>query len=729
MSLSIWRYAHLVLAIFSSLFLFLASTTGIILAFDVAKEKINAHSIENLNHINISESLQELQKSFIELTEIAVDHNDAVSVKGIDKNGNSIKAFVNPKNGKIIGFPKEKSEFINWITALHRSLFLKEVGRFIVGFVSFTLFFISILGFILIVKRQQGIRNFFNRIKKGEFWQNFHVISGRLFLLSVIIIALTGTYMFMLRFNLISKPKNKKIELKNTENNFSKDILEFEVFNNTSLKTIKKLEFPFVDEDEEDFFILKLKDKEIYINQVTGKIEYEEIYPLAHIYEEVSLALHTGRGSITWAIILGLSSLNIVFFIYSGFAITIRRTRSNINNKYKAEDSEFIILVGSENGSTLSFASNIHSQLLSLGKKSYISELNSYKIFPKAKYLLIFSSTYGLGTAPNNAKNFKHYLEKTKQNQDIKYSVIGFGSRSYKNFCEFAIKLDNILYKESWAKQYLNLFTVNDKSTNEFCNWIRAWNKKTGINLATTPSLYNQKTPNLKDMEVYTNNVVLDENNTFKILLKPTKPQKFKSGDLLAIYPNNDHKERLYSIGNIKGYIQLIVKFHENGIGSRFLYNLKKGEKLKARIIKNPNFYIPKNSKKLVMIANGSGIAPFLGMVDENIKKREIHLYCGFSKKSHLIQEYQQLAKENIKKKYLENFHFTFSKEEEHQHVTSLIERDSCFILDLLNNGGYIMICGSLKMQEDIMTLLNTLFEKQNKNFEYYKDQILTDCY
>ena len=50
---------------------------------------------------------------------------------------------------------------------------------------------------------------------------------------------------------------------------------------------------------------------------------------------------------------------------------------------------------------------------------------------------------------------------------------------------------------------------------------------------------------------------------------------KFNSGDLLAIYPANDTRERLYSIGNHSGNIQLVVKLHPNGLGSGFLNNLE----------------------------------------------------------------------------------------------------------------------------------------------------------
>nr|WP_305051558.1 PepSY domain-containing protein [Elizabethkingia bruuniana] len=80
---------------------------------------------------------------------------------------------MNPKTGKILGKPVEKGEFINWVTSLHRSLFLKETGRFTVGVISFLLMLISISGSILIIKRQQGVKHFLTRSRKISFHNTF----------------------------------------------------------------------------------------------------------------------------------------------------------------------------------------------------------------------------------------------------------------------------------------------------------------------------------------------------------------------------------------------------------------------------------------------------------------------------------------------------------------------------------------------------------------------------
>ncbi|WP_159475520.1 PepSY domain-containing protein [Chryseobacterium sp. 18068] len=731
MTLSIWRYAHLTLAILTFLFLIVASTTGIILAYDAAQEKVQPYRVDDFSNINLAQSLPELRKVFPEITEISVDHNQFVTLEGLDDNGENIKAYIDPTTGKILGKPIEKSKFINWVTSLHRSLFLKETGRFAVGVVSFLLMITSISGLILIIKRQNGIRYFFSKIKKDFFSQYFHVVSGRILLVPIFVISLTGTYLFMHRFELIPKGKNEKIAHKITNSETQIKLADFPIFKETKLSAVKKIEFPFIEDDAEEFFVLKLKDREITVNQINGEIVKEEKYPLTLIYENLSLTFHTGRGSVVWSTILGISSIGILMFIYSGFVITFKRTRNKIKNKYKAENAEIIILVGSENGSTLGFANKIHSQLLSDGKKSFITELNQYKLYTKAEHFIIFTSTYGLGEAPTNASNFKKLLKKFPQNQKIKYSVVGFGSKSYEDFCGFAIEVDQLLSEQNWAESQLEIHTVDDKSTIEFTEWAKKWSYDTMIPLATAPSLYNEKVPSLKKMKVIGKSEIIDEVTTFKVILKPNSLVKFKSGDLLAIYPENDHKERFYSIGKVNGAIQLVIKLHENGLGSGFLHRLKENEEIKARIIKNSEFHFPKKASEVIMIANGTGIAPFLGMIDEQTGKTKTHLYCGFRKSSELTVNYEYFAHENIKKGKLTSFNLAFSREEKSQYVMDLVDRDAELFTNSLENGGFIMICGALKMQHDVEDTLRKLCALKNKDYETYKanGQILTDCY
>ncbi|RYE43730.1 MAG: FAD-binding oxidoreductase, partial [Sphingobacteriales bacterium] len=434
MTLSIWRYAHLALAVLSSVFVLILSVTGVILAIDAVDEKVPAYRVENFNSLNLAQVTHELRKVYPEITQISVDHNQFVSLEALDQEGNTVKAYINPNNGDVLGELKPKSQFIQWTTALHRSLFLKETGRIIVGIASFLLLLITLTGTLLIIKRQQGVRHFFAKVNRDFIAQYFHVVTGRIFLIPVILIALTGTHLFMARMEFIKGPESAISQPKISDNASSKEPKDFVSFQESKLSDVEKVEFPFMEDDPEEFYVLKLRDKELSVSQINGAVVKQVKYPYAVVLEKLSLDLHTGRTNIIWAIVLGLASLNIVFFIYTGFVITFKRTRTKIRNKFNAEKAEIVILVGTENGSTLFFANKIHKQLLADGKISFIAEMNQYRRFPNANHLLIFTSTYGLGEAPTNAGKFKRLLEQFPQEQDISYSVIGFGSKAYPDY-------------------------------------------------------------------------------------------------------------------------------------------------------------------------------------------------------------------------------------------------------------------------------------------------------
>jgi sulfite reductase (NADPH) flavoprotein alpha-component len=729
MILSFWRYSHLALALFSSLFLLVASVTGIILAVDAVQEKTLPYRATNFDTITLEQTLPLLKKVYPEITELSVDHNQFVTLQAIDQDGNDVNAYIDPLTAKKIGTPLKKTEFIQWVTAFHRSLFLKETGRFFVGFISFLLFLISISGFVLVVKRQLGVRKFFSKVTKDYFSQYYHIVLGRLSLIPILIIALTGTYLTLERFNFFMDKEKNQQEKSITVAEQKDD--KTSIFKHTLLSDVKKIEFPFSD-DPEEYYIIQLSEREIEVNQVTGALVTEKISPTRTQLALLSLNLHTGKTNAIWAIILGIACLNILFFIYSGFAMTLKRRASRIKNKCKADESKFILLAGSENGSSLRFANAIHKQLIANGEKVFLSELNNFKTFPKAEHIIIFTSTHGLGDAPSNGDKFISILKKHNQEHKVHFSVVGFGSKIYPSFCGFAYEIDAALEKQNWANRLLDVQTVNDKSAEEFVNWVRLWSDKTGIPLSPTPSLYNEVPKGLQKLTVIDKTLVTDSEHTFILTLRAGSSTKFASGDLLAVYPANDNRERLYSIGNHSGNVQLVVKLHSHGLGSSYLNDLELGSVIKARILKNQAFHFPKNSPKVAFISNGTGIAPFLGMIEQNKIKTETHLYCGFRMETETVSGYKKFAETMIQKQHLHGFHLALSREAEHFYVMDLINRDANFFVDLLLQGGVIMICGSLAMQKDVETALDVLcLSKQTKSILDFKNngQILTDCY
>src|SRR5690606_14841305 len=87
--------------------------------------------------------------------------------------------------------------------------------------------------------------------------------------------------------------------------------------------------------------------------------------------------------------------------------------------------------------------------------KAYISSLNDYKPGQQIKHILVFTSTYGSGEAPANATKFLKLWKQNPIEHNFTYSVVGFGSLAYPDFCQYAIEIDQLLAKHSTAKQLL----------------------------------------------------------------------------------------------------------------------------------------------------------------------------------------------------------------------------------------------------------------------------------
>ncbi|MFD2822649.1 PepSY domain-containing protein [Lacinutrix iliipiscaria] len=726
MTISIWRYSHLALALSSFVFILLASITGIVLAFEPISEQIQPYHSEEFNEVTLAETLQVLQDTYPEVITLEVDANQFVLASVMTNEGKSLNGYINPKTGLYLGDKIESSKFFQWTTNLHRSLFLKGIGRFFVGLCSLLLCLIAVSGTVLILKRQGGFKKFFSTIVNENFKQYWHVVLGRLSLIPIIIITVTGVYLSLLRFNMLPEFKaTHHINFETVLATPKQDIQDFKLFKNTKLSEVKSIEFPFSN-DVEDYFTLKLKDREVIVNQFTGTILSEIKYPLVKFFSNLSLNLHTGKGSILWSVILAIACVNILFFIYSGFAMTLKRRQSKLKNKYKKDSCQYVILVGSENGSTLPFANTLYEQLLKAGKRVYITELNNYTTFNKVEHLFVLTSTYGEGEAPTNANRFLELLKTTEQNPKVSFSVVGFGSFAYPNFCQFAFDVDQAM--QHHFQQKLPVFTINDKSVEAFQEWIKTTQLPLDIpkdKLALKPKLTNT-------LSVVSKTQLSDHpDQTFTITLKTKNAKRFTSGDLLAIYPKNDYRERLYSIGKVNGHIQLSVKHYENGLGSNFLYNFQLGQTFKARIINNAAFHFPKKAPRVIMIANGTGIAPFLGMIQQNKKHVETHLYYGLRQKASL-ELYQDILKENLQTKHLSNMQLAFSQEGKKTYVQHLIKHDAKFIAETLKNKGVILICGSLLMQKEVLQTLNDICKQEGQqSLSTFKNQgqIQTDCY
>lgn len=724
--LSIWRYSHVTLAFSSALFIALASLTGIVLALEPISNHFKTAKISNLESITVAETIEKLQQNYTEVISISVEENNFVKANVITKKDKSASFFINPKTGEKVAALKKRHPIFEFTTNFHRSLFLKSTGRILVGFFTFLFVLLAIAGFCLILKRQGGFKKLFTKTVKENTAQFYHVVFSKYAFVPVVIIASTGVYLSLEKFGFIPKTNEKTIFVENEKQSTMAKHTDFAIFKTTTLDDVKQLDFPF-SPDEEEYFYLKLKDKELAIQQFTGAVVSIKNLGINTLLTDYSLSLHTGRGTFLWALVLLITSGVTCYFIYSGFVIYVKRKKQKkvLQNRFTKDNADFIVLIGSETGSTQRFANAFYEALLQVDKKVFIDVLNNYSTYEKAKNIIVFTATYGDGEAPANASKFLKRSTEIYPINTIKYSVVGFGSDNYPEFCKYAILVNATLQTHEKYIPVLPLHTVNQQSKTEFNNWLNQWSSFYNLQLIIDEGLL--KDTSKKESFKVVEKSDLNVDNTFTIALKPLQKTKFTSGDLLEVIPENETVARLYSIAKIGDVIVLSVKKHKLGICSTWLHNLSVGDIFEASTQANNAFHLPKKSKEVLCIANGTGIAPFLGMMNDNLKTKK-HLFLGVRNRASLSIYTPFLNKET-----LSTFELALSREgNEKKYVQDCVAQQEILIKNLLSKKGVILICGSLMMQKEVFLVLEKITQKHLKRsvkFYQQNNQIKTDCY
>ncbi|QSS96080.1 PepSY domain-containing protein [Psychroflexus sp. ALD_RP9] len=712
----IWRTTHRILALAASLFIILASITGSILAIEPVLERNKNISASNkaLDQ-DLGFFLAKIKDNYPEISRLDRNQFDQVSVEQLGDDFDIETFYINPINFNRLSKLGERHPVFEFTEALHRSLFLKSTGRLMVGFTAICLVLLCISGSVLLYKRY-GSWYLFKRESLQNTWDYWHSISSKYSLVILLIIAFSGSYLSIDRFFIKEKKTDVFAQPQQTPSHKNTEIslAEFKFIKNIKLRDLNYVQFPFSD-SAEDYYLIKTNQSEVLLHQYTGQVISEVKASHLSIFKSLNYQLHTGHFNSVWSILIGLVSLISVFIAISGLGIWIlKMKRQGFKNKTAFSRADILVLVGSQTGSTFQFAKDL-VKALQKNSKVHLCTLNNYKPEHKASLALILTATYGDGEPPENAR---HALEKLKATKTpMNYAVLGFGSKRYPKFCAFAKTLDHELSKQKEFNQLLKLTKIDQNNCIELKQWIKVLSnvlhKTIDINFSKKEDLFQLKS-----------STSLNRDSCF--CLELTSPKHFKSGDWLSISAE-DGRERLYSMANINNKCVLSIKKHEHGVCSTFLSELDEGQKIHASIKSNPEFHLPKDSPVL-MICNGTGIAPFLGMISEAKPSQKLSLISGFRTKESLeiYEDYLKDSRQKLDK------HFTaFSREDEGpNYVQDLIKQEHKFICQHLSNNGIIMICGSLAMEQAVKTELTSIVSKHLTNTSVdLTSRIRSDCY
>lgn len=634
--------------------------------------------------------------------------------------------YVNPVTGSDLG-AYESSGFFGFITELHRSMFAGGFGRFATGVAAVAMGVLAGSGVFLLAKQMGGWKNILGPVH-GTSGRRLHIHVGRLSFLLLIITAISGAWMSLINFGILSDGAVGFLPYPaNVSGGLVAPIPDLVALQNIVVSDLRELTFPIAG-DAFDVFSITTASGTGYVDQSTGALLTFTLNNIWHDIYQLVYTLHTGQGIWWFAPILGAGALSIPILAFTGLAMWWRRARGReprIANNNKAGEADVIILVGSQSNSTWEFAATLHAALVKNDHKVHTISMNSLaKEYPRAQQMFVLTSTYGDGAAPDNANRFLRKLSQMKAVSGLRYAVLGFGDRSFPKFCRFAFDVDAKMQAHRLTR-LSQVFAIDRQSAQSFAQWgddIGQCLNETLI-LNHVPAI--PKTAHYVLAKRTDHGEELQAHKTIlRFSLKGVRGdnRRFEAGDLIGILPPGQETPRYYSLASSRqdGFLEICVSKHPGGVCSGFLHGLQPGDAVEGFIRLNPEFHPSKNSKPILMIGAGTGIAPFAGFLRGNTKRRPMYLYWGGRDQTsdYLYQKELALWRKDGR---LAGGAVAFSRAKQGKYVQHKLQEDSLFIQSAIANGAQIMVCGGVAMARDVRRAIDGICKPLGTNYEILK--------
>ena len=217
--------------------------------------------------------------------------------------------------------------------------------------------------------------------------------------------------------------------------------------------------------------------------------------------------------------------------------------------------------------------------------------------------------------------------------------------------------------------------------------------------------------PNLRSIYHFKINKIIDHTVNIRelyceVINFPTF--NFKSGQFVMLHVPTENKPalRAYSIASAdqdKKVIKLIFKFVENGIASRFVWDLKGSEILNMTGPFGKVFFQVPPSEQIVFLNTGSGISQHFSFLESNILKfpdLKYKLFFGVRNESDIFYENELQRLQN----QIKNFEFKYVL----SRPSATWQGQKGYVQDCLKNFNYktvsttFYMCGNGAMIKDV---------------------------
>lgn len=441
----------------------------------------------------------------------------------------------------------------------------------------------------------------------------------------------------------------------------------------------------------------------------------------------------------------------------AGYFAGVTGTGGGVAAPEPALTANVALFYATETGNCKALAQNFVKLAKERGIKVKSTALNKIKpgdLSSVTDPAIFISSTHGEGDPPEMAKHFIEALREGGTDfSKLRYAVLGLGDRAYKQYCQTAVEIDEAIEKGGGKRfQDTALFDV------DFMNHIPGWVEGTFASLsgmlgtvakapatAKAPAPVDSKGFSRLEPVRATIKDTLDLNDrgsnkeTWHIELKLDAPLAYLPGDSAGILMpkgsgGEDLTPRLYSIASspvlFPDEIHLTVAHASYtrpdgtkgyGICSHYLSNLNPGDALQIFIQRNLRFRLPEDdSRDIIMIGPGTGIAPFRAFVQERVEKSASGrnwLFFG-EQHGHTDFLYQAEWQDFLNTGGLTKLDVAFSRDQKDKiYVQHRMKQNAGELADWLASGAHLYVCGSKSpMSEDVeQALLEIITAYQDK--------------
>lgn len=631
-------------------------------------------------------------------------------------------AVIDPVTGQDLA-PVEPSLKQRWLTNLHRSLFLGDFGRLVVAGGALIMLLLTISGAMLVARRTGGWRHWFGRLR-GPLAGRLHTDISRIAVVGLGFSAITALWMSAETFELIPVEPMKTKVIAEVSGKTGLALAEMAALQVTPANEMRELSFPAPD-DPEDVFTLKTDRGIGQVDQGTGKLlSWQELSVSQQLSETIDM-LHTGRGAAVLGVLLGLMALTLPVLAVTGGVIWFDgwRRRPRLKGNEPAAQADTVILVGSEGGSTWGFAVTLATSLREAGQSVHVAPMTGFSPtrYRRVQRFLILASTYGEGDAPASAKGFLERIHLLERPPSAPLAVLGFGDRSFPEFCAFAADVEKAAQVMQW-KTLLPFDTIDRQSVQDFTRWGRLLGQAMGIELELVHQPIVPVTDSLTLLERRDYGAAVQVSMTILRFALPKTTwwrrltgqgfARFEAGDLLGVVPAGSAVPRLYSLASSStdGFIEIVVRKHKFGLSSGQLTNLEPGQTVQGYLRRNPGFHAGRDRSPLILIGAGTGVGPLVGFIRGNQQHRPIHLFFGLRSRESDFLYRTELTKWQAQER-LSHLSIATSRTEPRQYVQDALRQESPKVLDAIRHGAKVMVCGGRDMAGGVSEALTDILK------------------